>query len=102
MTICPIALAIGCEKCPAFKFCPLTYVLGDQQEEESFPTAEEEVIPEKKKPLTKDERLALIKKSAVMVQPVKVFRPDTEGNLRLVRVISRNKSFDERLRNRGR
>ena len=48
MTICPIALAIGCEKCPAFKFCPLTYVLGDQQEEESFPTAEEEVIPEKK------------------------------------------------------
>jgi len=64
MTICPIALTVGCEKCPAFKFCPLTYVLGDQQEEESFPTVEEEVIPEKKKPLTKDERLALIKKSA--------------------------------------
>ena len=33
MTICPIALAVGCEKCPAFKFCPLTTVLGDQQEE---------------------------------------------------------------------
>ena len=64
MTICPIALGIGCEKCPAFKFCPLTYVLGDQQEEESFPTAEEEVVSEKKKPLTKDERLALIKESA--------------------------------------
>ena len=63
MTICPIALAVGCEKCPAFKFCPLTYVLGDQQEESS-PTAKEEVIPEKKKPLTKDERLALIKESA--------------------------------------
>ena len=52
MTICPIALAVGCEKCPAFKLCPLTYVLGDQQEEdeidssnkvweESFPTADE-------------------------------------------------------------
>ena len=75
MTICPIALAVGCEKCPAFKFCPLTTVLGDQQEEdevdpsnkvweENFPTAEEEVVPEKKKPLTKDERLALIKESA--------------------------------------
>ena len=63
MTICPIALVVGCEKCPAFKLCPLTYVLGDQQEE-SFSTAEEEVIPEKKKPLTKDERLALIKESA--------------------------------------
>ena len=34
MTICPIALAVGCEKCPAFKFCPLTTVLGDQQKED--------------------------------------------------------------------
>ena len=34
MTICPIALAVGCEKCPAFKFCPLTTVLGDQEEKE--------------------------------------------------------------------
>ena len=72
MTICPIAIAVGCKKCPAFKFCPLTTVLGDQEEkdewdrvrEENFPTAEEEVVPEKKKPLTKDERLALIKERA--------------------------------------
>ena len=72
MTICPIAIAVGCKKCPAFKFCPLTTVLGDQEEkdewdrvwEENFPTAEEEVVSEKKKPLTKDERFALIKKSA--------------------------------------
>ena len=59
MTICPIALAVGCEKCPAFSFCPLTTVLGDQQGEdevdssndvskwkekdwvEKFPTADE-------------------------------------------------------------
>ena len=34
MTICPIAIAVGCKKCPAFKFCPLITVLGDQQEEE--------------------------------------------------------------------
>jgi len=32
MTICPIALVVGCEKCPAFNFCPLTTVLGDQEE----------------------------------------------------------------------
>ena len=79
MTICPIAIAVGCEKCPAFKFCPLTYVLGDQQEEdevdpsnkvweESFPTADEHLDKmddlEKKKPLTKDERIALSKESA--------------------------------------
>ena len=36
MTICPIALAVGCEKCPAFKFCPLTTVLGDQEEKDEI------------------------------------------------------------------
>lgn len=30
MTLCPIALAVGCKKCPAFKICPLKRVLGDQ------------------------------------------------------------------------
>ena len=34
MTICPIALLVGCEKCPAFKSCPLTTVLGDQEKME--------------------------------------------------------------------
>lgn len=29
MTLCPIALAVGCQKCPAFRICPLTTVLGD-------------------------------------------------------------------------
>jgi hypothetical protein len=31
MTICPIALAVGCKKCPAFAVCPLKGVLGDQK-----------------------------------------------------------------------
>jgi len=30
MTLCPIAIVAGCEKCPAFKVCPLKSVLGDQ------------------------------------------------------------------------
>ncbi len=30
MTLCPIAIVAGCEKCPAFKICPLKGVLGDQ------------------------------------------------------------------------
>ena len=34
MTICPIALVVGCKKCPAFSFCPLTTILGDRQEED--------------------------------------------------------------------
>ena len=60
MTICPIALAVGCEKCPAFKFCPLTTVLGDQQKEDEVDSSndvskqrekdwEEKFPPEKNK-----------------------------------------------------
>ena len=30
MTVCPIAIAVGCKKCPAFSVCPLKSVLGDQ------------------------------------------------------------------------
>ena len=29
MTLCPIALAVGCKKCPAFNACPLKSVIGD-------------------------------------------------------------------------
>ncbi len=31
MTLCPVALAVGCEKCPMFKVCPLKTVIGDQK-----------------------------------------------------------------------
>jgi hypothetical protein len=29
MTLCPIAVVAGCNKCPAFKICPMTKILGD-------------------------------------------------------------------------
>ena len=29
MTLCPIALIIGCRKCPLFALCPLKGVIGD-------------------------------------------------------------------------
>jgi hypothetical protein len=29
MTLCPIALAVSCKKCPAFTFFPLTTDVGD-------------------------------------------------------------------------
>lgn len=32
MKICPIALAVGCPKCPAFKVCPAKGVLGGYSE----------------------------------------------------------------------
>jgi hypothetical protein len=34
MTICPIAIAVGCKKCPAFSVCPLKSVIGDQKKED--------------------------------------------------------------------
>ena len=35
MTLCPIALAVGCKKCPAFKICPAAGILGDQTKDGS-------------------------------------------------------------------
>jgi hypothetical protein len=39
MTVCPIAIAVGCKKCPAFSVCPLKGVLGDQKKSEDAPPA---------------------------------------------------------------
>lgn len=30
MTICPVAIAVGCKKCPVFSVCPAKTILGDQ------------------------------------------------------------------------
>ena len=32
MTLCPIALAVGCRKCPAVNVCPVKSILGDYKE----------------------------------------------------------------------
>jgi len=37
MTLCPVALAVGCKKCPAFALCPLKTVIGDQKKPEATP-----------------------------------------------------------------
>jgi len=29
MTLCPIAIAVGCKKCPVFKICPVKGLIGD-------------------------------------------------------------------------
>jgi hypothetical protein len=38
MTLCPIALAAGCRKCPAFNVCPLKGVIGDYKKAEETQT----------------------------------------------------------------
>lgn len=37
MTLCPVALAVGCRKCPVFKVCPVKTTLGDYRPEEKPP-----------------------------------------------------------------
>ena len=34
MTLCPIALATGCDKCPAFRSCPAKGLIGDYKKDE--------------------------------------------------------------------
>jgi len=39
MTLCPVALAVGCKKCPVFAFCPAKGIIGDYKEEKKDATA---------------------------------------------------------------
>jgi hypothetical protein len=34
MTLCPIALAAGCKKCPIVSVCPLKTVIGNYRKDE--------------------------------------------------------------------
>lgn len=40
MKVCPVALAIGCAKCPVFKVCPAKGVIGDFKQAVSDGTKE--------------------------------------------------------------
>jgi len=49
MTLCPIAIAVGCKKCPAFTVCPLKSVIGDYKKpDETQPQADKAKHDEKK------------------------------------------------------
>jgi len=40
MTLCPIAIVAGCQKCPAYSVCPLKTVIGDAPKAEDTKAAE--------------------------------------------------------------
>lgn len=40
MTICPIAIVVGCKKCPAFTVCPLKSVIGDYKKPDETRTTQ--------------------------------------------------------------
>ena len=44
MTLCPVALAVGCKRCALFSVCPLKGVIGDYKKpEEMQPKQQSEV-----------------------------------------------------------
>ena len=50
MTLCPIAIAVGCKKCPAFSVCPVKSVIGDDPKpEEPKASATAKAAPTTKK-----------------------------------------------------
>ena len=34
MVLCPVAIAVGCKKCPVFGVCPVKSVIGDYKPDE--------------------------------------------------------------------
>ena len=50
MTLCPIAIAVGCKKCPAFSICPLKGVIGDDKKDEAPAAKSTASSAAKKKP----------------------------------------------------
>jgi len=39
MVLCPVALAVGCRKCPVFNVCPVKGIIGDYRPDEDAPSA---------------------------------------------------------------
>jgi hypothetical protein len=35
MVLCPVAIAVGCRKCPIFSVCPVKSVIGDYKKPEA-------------------------------------------------------------------
>ncbi len=48
MVLCPVAIAVGCKKCPVFGICPVKGIIGDYK-----PSADEAKSAEPPKKATK-------------------------------------------------
>ena len=35
MVLCPVAIAVGCKKCPVFNLCPAKAIIGDYRREDT-------------------------------------------------------------------
>lgn len=41
MTLCPVALAVGCKKCPIVSVCPVKSVIGDYKPDKTAGSAKQ-------------------------------------------------------------
>jgi len=48
MTLCPVALAVGCKKCPVFSVCPVKGIIGDYKEDKTDQAAKGKSTPASK------------------------------------------------------
>lgn len=53
MTLCPVAIAVGCKRCPIFSVCPVKSVIGDFKEAEPAQSAHSGKNPPAAKKKTK-------------------------------------------------
>ena len=49
MTLCPVALAVGCKKCPVFSVCPAKTLIGDYKPEKPRAGSEKKAAASKHK-----------------------------------------------------
>ncbi|MCG6873625.1 MAG: hypothetical protein LJE97_00895 [Betaproteobacteria bacterium] len=40
MTLCPVAIAVGCKKCPVFSVCPAKGIIGDFKKDQTGRSSE--------------------------------------------------------------
>lgn len=49
MVLCPVALAVGCAKCPVFSICPAKSLIGDYVAADAKKSSKPEAAAAKKK-----------------------------------------------------
>jgi hypothetical protein len=44
MVLCPVALAVGCKRCPVFSVCPVKGLIGDYKPDDPAAAAREKTV----------------------------------------------------------
>ena len=81
MTLCPIALVVGCRKCPIFNLCPVKGLIGDMSKKpESVQVVEVKTKPKTNKgaatkPAARKPRATVKTAATTTAKPKRVKKP---------------------------